>query len=59
MKGYAPIGSSSSRTSKKEIGFKYIRMHGLLHDDMGVYSETAQGNPIYNWQYIDKLTMPS
>ena len=40
---------------QKEIGFKYIRMHGLLHDDMGVYSETAQGQPIYNWQYIDKL----
>lgn len=40
---------------QREIGFKYIRMHGLLHDDMGVYSEDAQGNPIYNWQYIDKL----
>ena len=22
---------------KKECGFKYIRMHGLLTDDMGVY----------------------
>src|ERR1017187_7703452 len=40
---------------QKEIGFKYIRMHGLLHDDMGVYSEDARGNPTYNWQYIDKL----
>jgi xylan 1,4-beta-xylosidase len=40
---------------QKEIGFEYIRMHGLLHDDMGVYKEDAQGNPIYNWQYIDRL----
>jgi xylan 1,4-beta-xylosidase len=40
---------------KKEIGFKYIRMHGLLHDDMGVYTEDKKGNPIYNWQYIDQL----
>jgi xylan 1,4-beta-xylosidase len=40
---------------QKEIGFKYIRMHGLLHDDMGVYKEDGHGNPIYNWQYIDKL----
>jgi len=40
---------------KKEIGYKYIRMHGLLHDDMGVYFEDKQGNPIYNWQYIDQL----
>jgi xylan 1,4-beta-xylosidase len=40
---------------QKEIGFRYIRMHGLLHDDMGVYREDAKGNAIYNWQYVDKL----
>ncbi len=38
-----------------EIGFRYIRFHGLLHDDMGVYSETSDGQPIHNWQYIDEL----
>jgi len=43
------------RLVKKECGFKYIRMHGLLHDDMGVYFEDEKGNPIYNWQYIDQL----
>lgn len=43
------------RLVKKEMGFKYIRMHGLLHDDMGVYFEDKNGNPIYNWQYIDQL----
>ena len=43
------------RTARCECGFKYIRMHGLLTDDMGVYKEDAQGNPIYNWQYIDRL----
>ena len=40
---------------QKEIGFRYIRMHGLLHDDMGVYFEDSQGKPIYNWQYVDEL----
>jgi xylan 1,4-beta-xylosidase len=40
---------------QKEIGFRYIRMHGLLHDDMGVYGEDAKGNPLYNFQYIDAL----
>ena len=40
---------------KEQCGFKYIRMHGLLTDDMGVYFEDKKGNPIYNWQYIDKL----
>jgi xylan 1,4-beta-xylosidase len=43
------------RYAKKQLGFRYIRMHGLLHDDMGVYFEDKQGNPIYNWQYIDVL----
>ncbi len=43
------------RYAKEELGFRYIRMHGLLHDDMGVYFEDRQGNPIYNWQYIDEL----
>lgn len=43
------------REAQRDCGFKYIRMHGLLTDDMGVYKEDAQGNPIYNWQYIDQL----
>lgn len=40
---------------KKECDFKYIRMHGLLTDDMGVYKEDKNGNPEYNFQYIDVL----
>lgn len=39
----------------KECGFRYIRMHGLLTDDMGVYREDRQGNSEYNFQYIDVL----
>src|ERR1017187_3748547 len=40
---------------QRDIGFEYIRMHGLLHDDMGVYQEDAKGNPVYNFQYVDQL----
>ena len=40
---------------RKECGFKYIRMHGLLTDDMAVYTEDAKGNPEYNYMYIDVL----
>jgi xylan 1,4-beta-xylosidase len=43
------------REARRDCGFKYIRMHGLLTDDMGVYKEDAHGNPGYNWQYIDQL----
>jgi len=40
---------------KNECDFKYIRMHGLLCDDMGVYKEDKEGNPLYNYMYIDVL----
>lgn len=40
---------------KKACDFKYIRMHGLLTDDMAVYKEDRNGNPVYNFQYIDVL----
>jgi len=40
---------------RKECGFRYIRMHGLLTDDMAVYTEDGKGNPVYNYMYIDVL----
>lgn len=40
---------------KKECGFRYIRMHGLLTDDMAVYREDGKGNPEYNYMYVDAL----
>jgi len=40
---------------QREIGFRYIRFHALLDDDMGVYKEDTDGNPRYNFQYIDPL----
>jgi xylan 1,4-beta-xylosidase len=40
---------------KKECDFKYIRMHGLLTDDMAVYSEDRNGKPMYNYMYVDVL----
>lgn len=43
------------RVARQECGFKYIRFHGLLTDDMGVYQEDKAGNPIYNYQYLDEL----
>lgn len=37
-----------------QCGFRYLRFHGLFHDDMFVYRE-VDGKPVYNWQYIDDL----
>jgi len=39
----------------RECGFKYIRMHGIFTDDMGVYREHNVPEYRYNWQYIDEL----
>lgn len=43
------------RIARTECGFRYIRFHGLLSDDMGVYKEDKNGKPMYNFQYIDGL----
>lgn len=43
---------------KKHIDFKYLRAHGLLHDDVGIYREDSVGDmkqPFYNFTYIDKI----
>lgn len=40
---------------QQDVHFRYIRFHGLLHDDMRVYSVDKAGNPVYNFQYVDKL----
>jgi xylan 1,4-beta-xylosidase len=40
---------------KAQCGFGYLRMHGLLGDELGVYREDAAGRPELNWQYIDEV----
>ena len=43
------------RTVKKVTDFNYVRFHAILDDENGVYDEDAQGNPIYNFSYIDQI----
>ena len=38
----------------RECGFKYVRFHGLFHDDMFVYRRKGSLD-LYNWQYVDDL----
>ena len=35
--------------------FEYIRFHAILDDDIGLYDEDANGNPIYNFSYVDQI----
>jgi xylan 1,4-beta-xylosidase len=39
----------------RECGFEYVRFHGLLQDESGVYSEDRHGKAVYNFQYIDAV----
>ena len=36
-------------------GFKYVRFHAILHDELGVYDEDEHGNPVYNFAYVDQV----
>lgn len=42
-------------TAAKECGFRYLRFHGIFHDDMGVYTVDKEGREAYNWQYVDSV----
>ncbi|NEE01881.1 GH39 family glycosyl hydrolase [Phytoactinopolyspora halotolerans] len=46
------------------LGFRYIRFHGVFHDDMFVYRESYGGgfgpnkrlaSPVYTFSYVDKV----
>ena len=42
------------REAVGQCGFRYLRFHGLFHDDMFVYRE-SNGKAVCNFQYIDEL----
>ena len=42
------------RTVVNRCGFRYVRFHGLFHDDMFVY-RVVDGKDVYNFQYVDDL----
>lgn len=43
------------RAVKKATGFSYVRFHGILDDEVGVYSFDAMCKPVYNFSYVDQI----
>lgn len=43
------------RMVKRITDFRYVRFHAILDDENGVYSQNAQGQPVYNWSYVDRI----
>src|SRR5258705_7169269 len=43
------------REMKNIVDFRYVRFHAIFHDEVGVYDEDGQGNPVYNFSYVDQI----
>lgn len=58
--GYARDGligtvQQQLRRAQQEIGFTYLRFHGIFDEDMHIYQEHADGSPWFNFTYADLL----
>ncbi len=43
------------RRAREDIGFRYLRFHGLFSDDMMICSRDAGGRLRFNWIYADQI----
>jgi xylan 1,4-beta-xylosidase len=43
------------RRAVEECGFRYLRCHGILCDQLQVVRRDRQGNLVYNWQLVDAV----
>ena len=43
------------RAMKSATDIRYVRFHAIFGDEVGVYSEDPQGQPVYNWSYVDQI----
>ena len=43
------------RHTKQITGVRYVRFHAIFHDEAGVYDEDEQGQPVYNFSYVDQI----
>ena len=46
---------SDVKQVKQAIDFRYVRFHNILHDEVGLYDEDKEGNPVYNFSYVDQI----
>lgn len=58
--GYARDGligvvQEQLRRAQKEIGFTYLRFHGIFDEDMHIYQQNQDGSTWFNFAYADML----
>jgi xylan 1,4-beta-xylosidase len=40
---------------KQDTAMRYVRFHAIFHDEVGLYDEDRQGNPVFNFSYVDQI----
>jgi xylan 1,4-beta-xylosidase len=40
---------------RSATGFRYVRFHGIFHDEDGVYTEDRRGRPVLNFNQVDLI----
>jgi xylan 1,4-beta-xylosidase len=43
------------REVKQATDFDYVRFHAIFHDEVGVYDESDDHRPTYNYAYVDQI----
>ena len=43
------------RAVKSVTEFQYVRFHGILNHEVGVYNLGDDGKPVYNFSYVDQI----
>lgn len=51
---YGRNAQGALKKGHDQAGFHYVRFHGVLNDDIGVYSET-NGAAVYTWTRFDQV----
>ena len=51
---YGRNAAAALKKGHDQAGFQYVRFHGILNDDVGVYSE-SNGTAAYDWTGVDQV----
>jgi xylan 1,4-beta-xylosidase len=43
------------KTVKQVTDFRYVRFHAIFDDEIGVYDEDSQNQPVLNFSYVDQI----
>jgi xylan 1,4-beta-xylosidase len=54
-RGWGQLLKDHTVDGVQNLDLKMLRMHGLFHDDMGIYNEDEAGNPVFDFTKSDQI----